>query len=142
MFNYANVDFYAERINGHKSSALAGTILVVSRTTFNGICPKAVAVPKGDPNGVPCATWVAPEYLARKCVLVTEAQARAIAPAMFAKMEAFDRSPEYRAMHAIEVARAVEAKRYTVQPADPAVLANMHLSRAKETDGPTGWTHR
>jgi len=138
---YENVDFYAEKTSGHKHAALAGTVLVVSRTVFNGICPKAVATPKGDPTGVPCATWVNPAHLAKRCVKVTETEARAIAPAMFAKMEKFDRSPEYRAMHAIEVARAIVAGTYTVQPADAAVIARMPTTRPKETNGPTGWTH-
>jgi hypothetical protein len=136
---YENVDFYAERANGHKTSARTGTVLVVSRTIRNGITPKAVATPKGDPNGVPCATWVALEYLARKCDPITQAEARAINPAMFAKMEAFDRSAEYRAMHAVTVAEGIIRGAYTVQPADPAVLARLPLKRCKEVDGPTGW---
>jgi hypothetical protein len=130
---YSGCDFYAEKTSGHRFAPLAGTVLVVSRTVKNGICPKAVAVPKGQPNAVPVATWVHPDHLAKRCVKVTEADARRIHPAIFAALEAFDRSPEYRAMHAAEIARAVMLGVYPVQPADPRVLDRMGLTHPEET---------
>ena len=136
----AGVDFYAEKTSGHKHAALAGTVLMVSRTVFNGEQPKAVGSPKGQPDGVPCAMWVALEHLAKRCVKVTEAEARKIQPSLFAAIERFERSPEYREMHAAEIARAFTAGTYTIAPADDRVLARLPGFRvARETA--TGWTH-
>jgi hypothetical protein len=138
--SYSGVDFYAEKTSARAGAALAGTILVVSRTVFNGTCRKAMACAKGAATVMPIATWVSPAYLA-KCVKVTEAEARQIQPAMFAACEAFDRSPEFREMYAIEMSAAVRAKRVTLQPADGAILARIPTTTAEETDGPSGWRH-
>jgi hypothetical protein len=136
--------FFAERVNGHKGSALAGTVLVVAKKLTpamqNGETFAAVAVPKGEPNGVPCRTWIHPSHVTKRCVQVTEAEARAIQPSMFASLERFDRSPEFRAMHALEIARAYADGRYTMQPADEAVLAILCPSKPEETA--EGFTHR
>ena len=133
--------FFAERVNGHKGSALAGTVLVIAKNPRrNGECVEAASSPKGRPDLVPATTWVNPSHLARRCVQVTEAQARAIQPSMFAALERFDRAPEFRAMHAVEVARAVARGTYTMQPASEAVLAILCPSKPEETED--GFIHR
>jgi hypothetical protein len=106
----------------------------------NGECLAAVAVPKDAPTGVPCRTWVAPSHLAKRCVQVTEAQARAIAPRMFEAMAKHERSPEFRIMHAHEVAHAYAEGRYSMQPADEAVLSILCPSVPVETE--EGFEHR
>lgn len=89
---YSDCDFYAEVTRGGR---VLGTVLIVSRTQFNGTCPKAIATPKGRPDGVPVAEWVYPSYLA-KCVKVTEGDARRIQPQLFAACDLWDKSPKYR----------------------------------------------
>ena len=137
--------FFAEKRNGHKHSSLTGTVLVIAAKPtpdmFNGICVAAVAVPKGQPTAVPCRTWVLPSHLAKRCVQVTEAQARAIQPSMFDAIERHERSAAYRAMHAIEVARAFASGRYTMQPADEAVLSILCPSRPVEVEDDRGFVH-
>ncbi len=114
---YNGVDFYAQKASARPNAPLTGCVLVVSRTEFNGICPKGIAVPKGQPSGIPVATWIYPETLARRCVKVTEAEARRIHPELFAKLEKYDRSASYRVSHAITVAEQFPA-RLPTQPAD------------------------
>lgn len=121
------VRFYAERRNGHRGSARTGVVLMVDtrETERNGVTMPALAPEKGNPAGVPVRVWVSPAHLAKRCDEISEREARQIAPALFAAVEKFERSPEYRAMHAIEIARAVERGAYRSQPADPRVIAEM-----------------
>jgi hypothetical protein len=72
---------------------------------------------------------------------VTEAQARAIQPSMFAALERFDRAPEFRAMHAAEVARAYARGTYSMQPAGEAILAILCPSKPEEVDDDRGFAH-
>lgn len=129
--------FYAERANGHKTSARTGVILMVStrEADRNGECFRALTTPKGSPAAVPCATWVAPSHLAKRCDEITEEEARATNPAMFAHVERFERSPEYRMMHAIEIAHAIVRGAYREQPADDRVIARMQTNRPVENRG-------
>jgi hypothetical protein len=140
---FESLKFFAERANGHKGSARTGVVLMVSTRAadMNGICFQALTTPKGSPNAVPCSTWVNPSHLAKRCDEITQAEARVMNPGMFAHVERFERSPEYRAMHAVEIARAIERGLYREQPADRRIIANMRTSRPEETDGPTGWKH-
>jgi hypothetical protein len=88
-------DFYAE-VN--RAGGVRGTVLIVSRTQFNGQCRKAVCTPKGKPDGVPMAEWIYPHYLndPAKCVKVTEGDARRIQPQLFAACETWSKSAKYR----------------------------------------------
>lgn len=141
---FENCKFFAERANGHKGSARTGVVLIVSQRAadMNGVTFKALATPKGAPGAVPCATWAHPAHLAKRCDEITETEARALCPSIFAHVAKFERAPEYRAMHAPEVARAIERGVYRQQPADPRIIAHMRTTRPEETDGETGWTHK
>lgn len=127
MPSYKDCLFYAEKTSAHKGARLAGTVLVVARRLTsdmrNGSCIKAIATPKGDPNGVPCATWVGSSHFATVCVEVSEATAREIAPRMFEALERYDASAFFRTGHAFAVAEGIKTRRYPVQPADAAVIA-------------------
>lgn len=131
------IKFFAERENGHKGSARTGVVLMVSMREGdkNGKCFKALSTPKSEPTAVPCATWVAPSHLTKRCDEITESEARAINPAMFAHVERFERAPEYQVMHAKEVARAIERGLYREQPADDRVISHMRVSRPEEVSG-------
>lgn len=108
---YTGVTFYAEKSSARKGAAMTGTILVVSNTVRNGECSKAVAMV----NAAPVATWVSPKYLATRCVKVTEGQARAMHPAIFAALASYENSPSFRLTLALEVKAAFPA-RLTLQP--------------------------
>jgi hypothetical protein len=119
MIQYTACRFYAERTSGRKGAKLAGTVVIVAKSPErNGQCVKAVGTPRGERTAVPVATWVHPDYLANKCVEVTEAQAREMHPELFAQSARYDRASEYRIMHAIETARAFRQGVSMLQPAD------------------------
>lgn len=144
--SYADCIFFAEKTSAHKGAALAGTVLVVARNPsedmINGSCVAAIGVPKGEPNAVPARTWTSAEHLARRCVEINEADARRLAPRMFAALEAYDRAPEYRASYLFAMVEAIRSRRYVLQSADDTINAAVGGSTPEETDGPTGWTHR
>lgn len=101
---YSGVDFYAHVTR--KGGPLAGTIMVVSRTVKNGTWMAAISIPVGAVAGkdaLPVVTWTSPEWLARRAVKVSEARARDIAPDMMRFVDAHHRSPEFRAMYAVEL---------------------------------------
>jgi hypothetical protein len=108
---YDGCDFYAE-VN--RAGGVAGTVLIVSRTAKNGTCRKALAAPKGQPRAMIVPTWVSPKYL-KKCVQVTEGDARRIHPAMFETCKAYEQSERYRATLSRAV-RATYPERYPLQP--------------------------
>jgi hypothetical protein len=141
---FSQCKFYAERANGHATSARTGVVLIVSQRAadMNGQTFRAVATPKGDPKAVPFASWVHPSHLAKRCDEITETEARAINPSIFAHVAKFERSPEYRTGHAIEIASAIKRGAVKMQPADGRIIGNMRTTRPEETDGPTGWTHK
>lgn len=115
---YTGCRFYAEKTSGRRGAKLAGTIVIVAkRPERNGQCVAFVGVPRGERSAVPVKSWTHPNYLATKCVEVTESEARAIHPELFQASETYERAPEYRMGHAIEVARAFRAG-LTLQPAD------------------------
>jgi hypothetical protein len=115
---YTGCRFFAEKTSGRKGAKLAGTVVIVAkRPERNGQCVAVVGVPRGDRKAVPVKSWAHPDYLATKCVEVTETEARAIHPEMFEASETYERAPEYRIGHAIETARAFRAG-LTLQPAD------------------------
>lgn len=99
---YAGVEFYAERVR-KGSARLAGTVLIVSRSVRNGQCFAAIGVPRDGRKALPVTTWVSPSYLADRCVVVTEEEARAIDAATMNAVDAYERSPEYREMYAVEI---------------------------------------
>lgn len=138
---FESIRFYAERANGHKGSARTGVVLMVSQRAedMNGQCFKALSTPKGSPAAVPCATWVSPAHLAKRCDEISEQEARQINPSIFAHVERFERSPEYRIMHAVEIARAVERGAYREQPADDRVIAHMTTNRPVENHSEAGY---
>jgi hypothetical protein len=139
---YDQCVFFAEKVSAHKGARLAGTVLamVAVNPERNGESFAVVGVPRGQRNAVPSKTWATYDYLSRKCVKVSEAQARAIHPELFRALEAFDASPEYRTGHAIEVAAAIVRGAYTLQPADAAIIARLPLGRTRELPDPDGWT--
>lgn len=110
---FDNADFYA-RLARKGSSTRTGTVLVVSRTQRNGVCFAAITVPHDGSAALPVTTWVSPATLTDRCVKISEADARRIAPEMMRHVDAFDRSPEYRAMYAAEI---VKPGRTSLQPA-------------------------
>lgn len=99
------VTFYAQktRANGR----LAGTIAVVSKYTSNGRLRAAVMVPPGDRNALPVCTWVDLIKYAGRYVEVTAEQAAQMHPQILAYVTKYQRSPEFRAMHAHEARRTV-----------------------------------
>jgi hypothetical protein len=130
--------FYAEKKSAHKGSPLAGTVLIVAKKLTpamrNGATVKAVGVPRDAPFSPPCATWVHPGHLVRRCVEVSETEARTIAPRMFDALDRHNVKPEFRAMHALEIARAFDDGRYSMQPADERIIDIIAPSKAEETD--------
>lgn len=101
---YEGVEFYAHVTR--KGGPLAGTVMLVSTTVRNGTWMAAISVPVGAQTGktaLPVVTWVSPEWLARRAVKVDESTARSIDPATMMAVDAHHRSPEYRAMYAVEM---------------------------------------
>jgi len=129
---YSDCLFFAEKTSAHKGARLAGTVLVVAKRPsgdmVNGKTVKAIGVPRGDAMGVPVATWTSLEYLTRKCVEVTEGEARTLQPRMFAALEAYDRALEYRAGHVFAIVEAIRRGRYSLQPADGAIVEALRPS--------------
>lgn len=109
---YDGVQFFA-RLARKGSSTRTGTVLVVGALR-NGKCRAAITVPRDGSKALPIVTWVSPETLTDRAVQVTEEEARRIAPAMMTAIDAFDRSPEYRAMYQAEI---VKPGRTCLQPA-------------------------
>ena len=114
--SYNGCQFFAEKSSARKGAKRMGTVLVLRAEVKNGECMLGASVPKGERGAVPVATWVSPSYLASKCEPISETEARALHPEIFAALERHDRAPEYRIMHAAEVAAAFPA-RYRLQPA-------------------------
>jgi hypothetical protein len=147
---YADCLFFAEKTSARKGAALSGAVLVVARkldaSMRNGSCVKALGTPRAEPGKLaitcPVATWVSLAWLTAHTVPVSEADARTLAPAMFAAIDSYQGRAEFRAMHPIAVAEAIHAGRYSLQSADAAVNARLGTTRPEETDGPTGWTHK
>ena len=142
--SYKDCVFFAEKTSARKGAGFSGTVLVLaSKLTadmINGSTFKALGVPRDGSSSVPLATWVSADYLARSCAPITETQARALAPAMFAAIDSYQDAPEYRAMHPIVLAEAIHARRYSLQSADDAVNARLATSTAEEVPG--GFVHR
>lgn len=110
---YDGIEFYA-RLARKGSKTTTGTVLLVTRAKRNGQCFAAITVPRDGSKALPIVTWVSPENLADRCTRITEADARRIAPDMMRAVDAFDRSPEYRAMYQAEI---VKPGRTCLQPA-------------------------
>jgi hypothetical protein len=119
---YTNCRFFAERTSARKGADFSGGVVIVetkpSADHINGECVKALGTPRGGTRLVPSATWVSKVYLTKKCVEVTEVEARALAPEMFRALESFDRSSEFRAMYEVALREARDRGKYTLQSAE------------------------
>jgi len=121
MTSYKDCRFFAEKTSARKNAELTGGVVIIAthptEDHINGKCLMGLGTPKSGTRMVPCATWVSPDYLSRKCVEVSEADARSIAPEMFQALESFDRSPEFRTIYEIALREARERGRYSLQSA-------------------------
>jgi len=122
------VRFFAQKKSAHKGSRLAGNILLVPAAPkgaqVNGQLVMTLATAKGT-DGVPLATWTDEVWLMSHTVEVDEATACSLSPRMFASIEAYERSPEYRASYRAEMVAAVDAGRVKLAPADEGIIAFM-----------------
>ncbi len=150
MPSYTDCLFFAEKASARKGAALTGSVLVAARKLtpdiVNGSTVKALGTPRAEPGkpgvSVPVATWVSVDYLARRCVEISEADARKMAPRMFDAIDTFQRSPEFRTMHAIEVAEAIKRGAFTLQSADEAINGRLGTNVPVEASSGYGRAHK
>lgn len=126
---YSGVDFY--EMLTRKNGKGTRSIIIVNPAKKNGICPLTLACPKGELAGktaLPVQTWSTPEFLAGWCRKVSETEARQLDPAMMAFVDKHDRSPEFRAMYAIEESKPGRSplQRATVPMGTPTSADKFH----------------
>ena len=98
----SEIKYFAEKVNGHASARLAGTVLVVNMGVLNKTHVRGWGAPKGQARALPVETWISPRYLEKNCVEVSEETAREIHPFLFECIAKYKRSPEYRVGHWLE----------------------------------------
>ncbi len=93
---YAGAEFWLILSLGGERT---GAMLCLYRERTNGTCFLSATTPHDEPSGDVRVTWTSPVFLAKRCVQVTEREARALNPAFVSTLERYDDDPKFRAKY-------------------------------------------